>query len=108
MAAIEITDLQMTYRARHGAVRAVDGLDLAVPEGGVFGFLGANGAGKTTTIRALLGHIRGAKGSMRVLGTDVPSRLNDVIDRVGALVEAPSFFPNFTGRRNLALLAQAR
>jgi ABC-2 type transport system ATP-binding protein len=108
MAAIEITDLRMSYRTRRGSVRALDGLDLVVPEGGVFGFLGANGAGKTTTIRALLGLSPGASGRMRILGTDVPSNLNAVIDGVGALVEAPSFFPNFTGRRNLQLLAQAR
>jgi ABC-2 type transport system ATP-binding protein len=108
MAAIEITDLRMSYRSRGGTVRALDGLDLEVPSGGVFGFLGANGAGKTTTIRALVGHLRGVRGSMRVLGADVPRELNRVVDRVGALVESPSFFPNFTGRRNLSLLAQSR
>jgi ABC-2 type transport system ATP-binding protein len=107
VAAIDISDLRKAYRSRHGSVHALDGLDLSVPEGGVFGFLGANGAGKTTTIRALVGHLR-AKGSMRILGVDVPARLNDVVDRVGALVEAPSFFPNFSGLRNLSLLAQSR
>ncbi|MDQ1521423.1 MAG: type transport system ATP-binding protein [Actinomycetota bacterium] len=108
MAAIELSDLRMTYRTRRGPVRALDGLDLSVPQGGVFGFLGANGAGKTTTIRALVGHLRRVQGSMRMLDVDIPARLNTVIDRVGALVEAPSFFPNFTGRKNLTLLAQAR
>jgi ABC-2 type transport system ATP-binding protein len=108
MAAIEITDLRMSYRTRRGVVRALDGLDLTVPEGGVFGFLGANGAGKTTTIRALLGLLPGVSGRMRMLDADVPAALNGVIDRVGALVEAPSFFPAFTGRRNLQLLADAR
>src|SRR5207248_2496592 len=99
---------RMTYSTRRGVVRALDGLDLTVPSGGVFGFLGANGAGKTTTIRALVGHLRGARGSMRMLDVDVPHRLNQVMDNVGALVEAPSFFPNFSGRRNLLLLAQSR
>jgi ABC-2 type transport system ATP-binding protein len=108
VAAIEISDLRMTYRTRRGVVRAVDGLDLTVPQGGVFGFLGANGAGKTTTIRAVVGHLRRTRGSIRVLDVDVPARLNAVVDRVGALVESPSFFPNFTGRRNLTLLADAR
>jgi ABC-2 type transport system ATP-binding protein len=108
MAAIEISDLRMSYRTRRGTVRALDGLDLTVPEGGVFGFLGANGAGKTTTIRALLGLSPGASGRMRMFDTDVPEHLNDVIDQVGALVEAPSFFPTFTGHRNLQLLAEAR
>jgi ABC-2 type transport system ATP-binding protein len=108
MGAIEISDLRMTYRTRRRTVRALDGLDLSVPRGGVFGFLGANGAGKTTTIRALVGHIRGVKGTIRMLDVDVPARLNTVMDRVGALVEAPSFFPNFTGRRNLVMLASMR
>jgi ABC-2 type transport system ATP-binding protein len=108
VAAIEINDLRMTYRTRRGVVRALDGLDLSVPRGGVFGFLGANGAGKTTTIRALVGHLRRTRGSIHVLDVAVPARINDVVDRVGALVEAPSFFPNFTGRRNLTLLADAR
>jgi ABC-2 type transport system ATP-binding protein len=108
MAAIEISDLRMSYRTRRGTVRALDGLDLTVPEGGVYGFLGANGAGKTTTIRALLGLLPGVTGRMRMLGADIPGNLNGVIDRVGALVEAPSFFPSFTGRRNLELLAASR
>ncbi len=108
MVAIEITDLRMSYRTRRGVVRALDGLDLSVPRGGVFGFLGANGAGKTTTIRALVGHLRRTRGSIRVLDVEVPARLHTVIDRVGALVESPSFFPNFTGLRNLTLLADAR
>ncbi len=87
---------------------ALAGLDLSVPEGGVFGFLGANGAGKTTAIRAAVGLLRGARGRVRMLGHDVPRDLPSTIDRVGALVEQPSFFPNFTGRRNLELLGRAR
>ena len=108
MGAIDISGLVKTYRTRRGTVRAVDGLDLSVPEGGVFGFLGANGAGKTTTIRALVGHLRMFEGSIRLLDTDIPAGLNQVVDRIGALVEQPSFFPNFTGHRNLSLLAQTR
>jgi ABC-2 type transport system ATP-binding protein len=106
--AIEISGLTKTYRSRRGAVQAVAGLDLAVPCGGVHGFLGANGAGKTTTIRALIGHLRATSGQVRLLGAPVPRQLPTVIDRVGALVEQPSFFPNFSGRRNLQLLAKAR
>lgn len=107
-AAIEIEGLRKEYRSRSGPIVALADLDLAVPEGGVFGFLGANGAGKTTTIRALVGHLRASGGRMRVLGHDVPGRLPDVIDRIGALVEQPAFFPNFSGRRNLDLLARSR
>ena len=103
MAAIEVRGLRKTYRG----VVALDGLDLTVPVGGVFGFLGPNGAGKTTTIRALVGHLR-ATGSISVLGAEVPGGLAGVIDRVGALVEQPSFFPGFSGRTNLELLARSR
>jgi len=74
----------------------------------VFGFLGANGAGKTTTIRAAVGLLRVNRGTIRVLGAVVPDELTTVIDRIGALVEQPSFFPGFSGRRNLALLARSR
>jgi ABC-2 type transport system ATP-binding protein len=103
VAAIEVRGLRKTYRG----VVALDGLDLTVPVGGVFGFLGPNGAGKTTTIRALVGHLR-ATGSISVLGAVVPGGLAGVIDRVGALVEQPSFFPGFSGRTNLELLARSR
>ena len=108
MHAIEMSGLTKTYRARGGMVHAVAGLDLVVPVGGVHGFLGANGAGKTTSIRALVGHLRASSGEIRLLGARIPHELPTVIDRVGALVEQPSFFPNFTGRRNLALLAKSR
>ena len=84
---------------------AVDGLDLVVPEGGVFGFLGPNGAGKTTTIRCLLGLVRPNAGRSTLLGQDTPRDLAKVIGRVGSIVEAPAFFPRFTGKRNLELLA---
>ena len=108
MTAIELDDLRISYPSRRGRVVAVDGLSLSVPTGGVFGFLGANGAGKTTAIRAVVGLLRNSKGRIRVLGADVPRALPSVMDRVGALVEQPSFFPNFSARRNLLLLARSR
>jgi ABC-type multidrug transport system ATPase subunit len=86
---------------------AVDHLDLNVPAGGVHGFLGPNGSGKTTTIRMVLGLIRADSGRIEVFGTAVPHRLTEVIDRVGAIVEQPKFFPHFSARRNLDLLATA-
>ena len=87
-------------------VRPSTGLDLRVPAGGVHGFLGPNGSGKTTTIRMLLGLIRADAGRMRVFDTEVPQHLPEVVDRVGAIVEQPKFFPAFSGRKNLELLAQ--
>jgi ABC-2 type transport system ATP-binding protein len=103
--AIETSGLRKTYRTRKGRQVAVAGLDLKVPAGGVHGFLGPNGSGKTTTIRMLLGLIRADSGDMQVFGQDVPRRLPEVIDRIGAIVEQPKFFPAFSGRKNLQLLA---
>ena len=107
MAMIEIEGLRKEYRrVRGGHTVAVDGLDLTVPEGGVFGFLGPNGAGKTTTIRCLLGLVRPSAGRLALLGADVGRALPSVISRVGSIVEAPAMFPRFSGRRNLEILAR--
>jgi ABC-2 type transport system ATP-binding protein len=106
-AVIEIEGLHKEYRrVRGGTTHALDGLDLVIPEGGVFGFLGPNGAGKTTTIRCLLGLVRPSAGRLRLLGVDVPHRLPEVIRGVGAIVEAPAMFPRMSGRRNLQILGR--
>ena len=102
--AIEVNGLHKVYRRRGGGTVAVDRLDLYVPEGGVFGFLGPNGSGKTTTIRCLLGLVAPSAGTCRVMGADVKTALPQVIRTVGSLVEEPALFPTFTGRRNLELL----
>src|SRR3954451_5259168 len=103
---IEIEALHKSYRRRRGGrVQAVDGLGLSVEPGGVFGFLGPNGSGKTTTIRMLLGLVSSDAGRLSLFDQPVPDRLPAVIDRVGALVETPLFFPNFSGRLNLELLS---
>jgi ABC-2 type transport system ATP-binding protein len=86
---------------RFGHQLAVDGVDLAVPKGSVFGFLGPNGSGKTTTIRLLLGLAGATGGSVRVLGEEMPRRLQAVLPRVGALVEGPAFYPFLSGAANL-------
>ena len=105
MAVIEVERLHKEYRRlRGGRTVAVAGLDLSVPEGGVFGFLGPNGAGKTTTIRCLLGLVAASAGRLQLLGAEVPRRLPSVIGRVGSIVETPTLFPRFTGRRNLEIL----
>jgi ABC-2 type transport system ATP-binding protein len=106
-AVIELAGARKTYRPfRRPPRNAVDGLDLSVAEGGVHGFLGPNGSGKTTTIRMLLGLVRPDAGEVRLLGRPVPEALPEVIDSVGALVETPLFFPAFSGRRNLQILAR--
>jgi ABC-type multidrug transport system ATPase subunit len=106
--AIRTQALRKTYRTRRGKrVVAVQGLDLEVPIGGVHGFLGPNGSGKTTSIRMLLGLVRADAGTMTVFDQLVPDHLPDVVGRVGAIVESPKFFPAFSGRKNLELLADA-
>jgi ABC-2 type transport system ATP-binding protein len=103
---IEVEGLCKDYRQRRrGRTRAVDGMDLSVPAGGVFGFLGPNGAGKTTTIRCLLGLSRPTAGHCRILGADAPRGLPTVLDRIGALVEMPGLNPGVSGRQTLAILA---
>jgi ABC-type multidrug transport system ATPase subunit len=105
--AVEAYNLRKVYRTRNGRQAAVDGLDLRVPLGGIHGFLGPNGSGKTTTIRMLLGLIAADSGHIRILDYEVPLAINDVIGRVGAIVEQPKFFPAFSGQKNLQLLAGA-
>ncbi|MDN4161733.1 ABC transporter ATP-binding protein [Nocardioides abyssi] len=105
--AIQTQGLRKEFRTRRGTRVAVADLDLAVPAGGVHGFLGPNGSGKTTTIRMLLGLARPTSGTMRLLGEPVPERLPAVVDRVGAVVESPKFSPNLTGRQNLLLLSRS-
>ena len=109
---VEVTGLRKAYRGRGrlgltlGPQRpALDGLDLVVGARGVHGFLGPNGSGKTTTLRVVLGLVHADAGSVRLLGHEVPGQLAAATGSVGALIEAPQFFPAFSGRRNLSLLA---
>jgi ABC-type multidrug transport system ATPase subunit len=96
----------LTKRFRSGQV-AVDRIDLAVPRGSVYGFLGPNGSGKTTTIRMLLGLISPTAGSHELLGSPMPRGAAEVLPRVGSLVEGPAFHPQLSGQQNLARLDAA-
>ncbi|AGZ42333.1 ABC transporter ATP-binding protein [Actinoplanes friuliensis] len=99
-----MTDLAVATQGltkRFGSQVAVDTVDLAVPRGAVYGFLGPNGSGKTTTIRMLLGLISPTAGGHELLGSPMPDRAADVLPRVGALVEGPGFHPYLSGRDNL-------
>ncbi|MEP9365581.1 ABC transporter ATP-binding protein [Nocardioides sp. CN2-186] len=86
-----------------GHVTAVDGVDLDVREGDVYGFLGANGSGKTTTVRMLLGLVLATEGSIELLGRPMPASGREVLPQIGALVEGPAAYPHLSGRTNLAL-----
>jgi ABC-2 type transport system ATP-binding protein len=89
---------------RYGEIAAVDGVDLTVEPGDVFGYLGPNGAGKTTSLRMMLGLIRPTAGSVRLFGRD-PQLSVRALDGIAGFVEAPTFYPYLSGRRNLELYA---
>ena len=90
---------------RFGDRTVVDQVDLAIPAGSVCGFVGPNGAGKTTTIRMLLGLIRPTAGSGSILGGSLTEPAT-YLRKVGALIEAPAFYPQLSGRDNLRALAR--
>ena len=100
-AVLAVASSGLTKRFGSGQV-AVDHVDLAVPRGCVYGFLGPNGSGKTTTIRMLLGLAFPTSGRTEVLGVPMPSGAVQVLPRVGSLVEGPGFYPFLTGWDNLA------
>jgi len=89
----------------YGTRRALDGLDLEVPQGVVYGFLGPNGAGKTTTMRILTGLIRADAGTVELFGRPVRWLDREPLFGIGALVESPAFYPYLSGRDNLRVLA---
>ncbi|MEK9659153.1 MAG: ABC transporter ATP-binding protein [Chloroflexota bacterium] len=93
-------------RKRFGPVQALDGMDLSVPSGSIFGFLGPNGAGKTTSIRVLTGFIRAGEGQVRVLGLDPWRQAVDVHQRTGFLPDAVAFGSGFTGQEFLDYTAR--
>ena len=100
-AELAIASSALTKRFRGGQL-AVDHIDLAVPRGSVYGFLGPNGSGKTTTIRMLLGLAYPTSGSAELLGVPMPAGAVSVLSRVGSLVEGPAFYPYLSGWDNLA------
>jgi ABC-2 type transport system ATP-binding protein len=94
-------------RKEFGEIAAVDGIDLEVPTGGVFGYLGPNGAGKTTSLRMLLGLIRPTAGTVELFGRNPVADGNRALETVAGFVENPAFYTYLSGRRNLHMLADA-
>jgi ABC-2 type transport system ATP-binding protein len=90
---------------RFGNRTVVDDVALAIPSGSVCGFVGPNGAGKTTTIRMLLGLVQPTSGIGSILGGSLTEPAS-YLDKVGALIEAPAFYPQLSGRDNLKALAR--
>jgi ABC-2 type transport system ATP-binding protein len=103
---VQSTDQQWAIRTvgltkSFGSHNAVDAIDLQVPRGSIFGFLGPNGSGKTTTIRMLMGLANISSGEVSLLGYSVPDEIGKALPKVGALVEGPAFYPYLSGRDNL-------
>ena len=92
---------------RFSEANAVDGIDLDVPGGGVYGFLGPNGAGKTTTIRILVGLLWPTRGSARIFGEPIEPGA-PVLDRVGSLIERPALYPYLSAFENVRVFATAQ
>jgi ABC-2 type transport system ATP-binding protein len=91
---------------RYGRVRALDGIDLSIQHGTIYGFLGPNGAGKTTTIRIIAGLVRATRGEVFLHGRDLEHDRLEAARGLRTLVEVPAFYPNLSGRENLAIHAR--
>ncbi|MEW5597023.1 ABC transporter ATP-binding protein [Peribacillus frigoritolerans] len=87
---------------------SVDGLNLRIERGQIYGFLGPNGAGKTTTIRMLLGLIKPTKGSIEIFGQNLIKNRLQILQRIGSLVESPTYYGNLTGYENLDAVRRLR
>lgn len=101
---IETRELTKIY----GEQRSVDGIDLHVRRGRIYGLLGRNGAGKTTTMKMLLGLTLPTAGEANVFGLSMPDHADEVLPRVGSLIESPGFYPNLTGTENLRIFVRLR
>ncbi|MBZ9606662.1 ABC transporter ATP-binding protein [Clostridium estertheticum] len=98
---LETEGLTKKYNGR----KAVNNLSIAVYEGDVYGFLGPNGAGKSTTIKSIMGLIKPTSGKVIINGYDVHIQREKAIERIGAMVESPSFYGGLSGYKNLLLMA---
>ncbi|UNC91401.1 ABC transporter ATP-binding protein [Candidatus Contubernalis alkaliaceticus] len=98
---LRIENLHKSY----GEKKIIDGVELSVRKGDIYGFLGPNGSGKTTTIRMILGLISLDQGSITLNGYDINKDFKKAIRKVGAVVETPKFFQNYSGYKNLKLMA---
>ncbi len=100
--ALEASDLHFAY----GKLRAVDGVSLAIEPGKTLGLLGPNGAGKSTVIKMLIGLLAPAKGTIRILGLDMPAQREAIQARIGVVFEEKNLYPTLSGRENLAFFGR--
>jgi ABC-2 type transport system ATP-binding protein len=99
---LSIETHQLIHRFRSGEI-AVNQLNLQVPEGSVYGFLGPNGAEKTTTLLILLGLLKKQEGEVRILGKAMDRDRNYILTRIGSLIESPSLYLRLTALENLKI-----
>lgn len=102
MAIIEVQNLSKHYKD----IKAVDNISFAVNEGEIYGFLGQNGAGKSTTIRMLLTLIEPTAGDIRIFGAELRTHRNQILTRIGAIIEKPDLYKYLTAYENLSLFAR--
>ena len=93
---------------QYGTQKSVDGLDLHVRQGRIYGLLGRNGAGKTTTMKLLLGLTTPTSGEVSIWGQSLGGNEKKLLPRIGSLIESPGFYPNLTGTENLKIFATLR
>jgi len=93
----------VALRKAYGPINAVDGIDLSLPAGRIYGMLGPNGSGKTTLIRLLTGLVSATSGQARVLGVEMPSRTN--LARIGYMTQADGIYPELSVWENLSFFA---
>lgn len=90
---------------RYGQKAVVDGLDMQVPKGSIYGFLGPNGAGKSTTMKMLLGLVHPTQGHIQIFGRSLdPKNRLAILKNIGSLIESPSYYGHLTGRENLEII----
>jgi ABC-2 type transport system ATP-binding protein len=97
---VSTKDLYFSFQSGQSIL---NGINLQVPKGSIYGFLGPNGAGKTTTLRLLLGLLRIQKGSIKIFGENIDTHRIDILKRVGSLIEQPSLYGHLTGEENLEI-----
>ena len=93
---------------RYGTATVVDKVNLHVPKGKIYGFLGRNGAGKTTAMKMMLQLAFPTEGTVRLFGTNYKENIHTLYSKVGSIIETPGFYSNLTGYENLQILAKLR
>lgn len=93
---------------QYGSQKSVDSLNIHVKRGRIYGLLGRNGAGKTTTMKMLLGLTTPTSGTVHIFGENMQTQSQEVLPRIGSLIESPGFYPNLTATENLKIFADLR